>query len=202
MKYLSILLGIAALGLTGCLETTSPNRGAPSSQDKAVVMPPRLPPVGEYKLGKGDTVIIHLKGIEPSDSVEDIVDANGMITLPLIDEVQAAGRTTREIESAIKARYVPDYYRSINITLLVPTKTYYVEGKVQDPGKYPIRGVVRVMQAIAEAGGVDEFAHPSKVTVTRGGQVVTLDRKAMAKNPRLDVELAPGDRVYVEDTIF
>lgn len=157
---------------------------------------------GEYALDKGDTVIIHLQGIPDPETVEDIVDANGMITLPLIDEVNALGMSSRQIESSIKSKYVPDYYRNINITVLVPTKSYYVEGKVKDPGKFQLRGVVKVMQAIAEAGGVDEFAHKWKVTVTRGDQVIMLDRRTVKEKPSLDLELQPGDRIFVHASVL
>lgn len=157
---------------------------------------------GEYALEKGDTVIIHLQGIPEPETVEDIVDANGMVTLPLIDAVQASGRSSRQIESDIKSRYTPDYYRNINVTVLVPSKSYYVEGKVEDPGKFQLRGVVKVMQAIAEAGGVTEFAHPWKVTITRGDNVILLDRNAVKNNPSLDLELIPGDRVEVKEHWF
>lgn len=157
---------------------------------------------GEYALEKGDTVIVHLQGIPQPETVEDIVDANGMITLPLIDEVQASNRSSRQIENDIKSRYIPDFYRNINVTVLVPSKSYYVEGKVEDPGKFQLRGVVKVMQAIAEAGGVTEFAHPWKVTITRGDNVILLDRNAVKNNPSLDLELIPGDRVEVKEHWF
>jgi len=152
---------------------------------------------GEYALEKGDTVIIHLQGIPEPETVEDIVDANGMVTMPLIDAVQASGRSSRQIESDIKSRYTPDYYRNINVTVLVPSKSYYVEGEVEDPGKFQLRGVVKVMQAIAEAGGATEFSHPWKVTITRGNNVILLDRNAVENNPSLDLELIPSDRVKV-----
>jgi len=157
---------------------------------------------GEYALEKGDTVIIHLQGIPEPETVEDIVDANGMVTLPLIDEVQASNRSSRQIEADIKSRYIPDFYRNINVTVLVPSKSYYVEGKVEDPGKFQLRGVVKVMQAIAEAGGVTEFAHPWKVTITRGDNVILLDRNAVKNDPSLDLELIPGDRVEVKEHWF
>jgi len=121
----TLLLLVAAASLllfSGCAETAKVARsggGGPSAK----YAKPVLPQPGEYKLGKGDTVVIHLQGNNDPKTVEDIVDARGMITLPLIDEVQASGRTTREIEAAIKGAYVPDYYRNMNVTLLVPSKS-------------------------------------------------------------------------------
>lgn len=160
--------------------------------------------VEEYAIAKGDALIIHITGVPAKDekTVEDVVDAGGNITLPLIGEMKAIGLSSRQLESAIIKAYSPDYYKRINITVLVPAKSYYVQGKVNQPGKYPLRGKVTLLQAIAEAGGPSEFAHPKIVYIYRNQQRFRFDRRQIEERPSLNVEVKPGDIVKIPEWIF
>ena len=157
----------------------------------------------EYKVGVGDTIVVTLTGVPEDDQykLDDIVGAGGKISLPYIGELRVVGRTERDIESEILNAYIPRYYRRANVSVLVP-KTYSVSGEVNKPGKFSLRGHVTLLHAIAEAGGVREYAHPRTVYIFRNEQRFPFDRKKIEANPRLNVDIKPGDIVKVPEWFF
>jgi len=160
--------------------------------------------IDDYAIAVDDALIIHITGVPEKyvQTVEDVVDASGNITLPQIGEIKARGLTSAQLEKAIINAYIPDFFKRVNITVLVPAKSYYVQGKVQQPGKYLLRGKVTLLQAIAESGGPNQWAHPKIVYIYRNKQRFRFDRRQIEERPSLNVEIKPGDIVNIPEWRF
>lgn len=152
-----------------------------------------------YRLKVGDGIQIFLRGIPGGEVIEDIIDEAGMITLPFINEILAAGSSASELERNIRQTYLDqDIYRNITVNVVVPTRFYFIQGEVRAPGRFQIMSATRVSQAIAGAGGYTEFAS-GKVVVKRKGKIVKEIRNArrLERSPEDDLLLEPDDVVEV-----
>jgi polysaccharide biosynthesis/export protein len=138
-------------------------------------------------------------------SVDVQVRPDGKITLPLLNDMQAAGLTPDQLREQITAA-ANKYVEDPSVTVLVRamnSRRVFITGNVNKPGQYPLAGPTTVVQLIAMAGGLQEYADKSKIVVmrTENGQQVAqkfnfkdvLDRKNLKQN----VELRPGDTVIV-----
>jgi polysaccharide export outer membrane protein len=157
-----------------------------------------------YLLGPEDTLEISVWK-EPDLTKQLVVRPDGKITYPLIGEVQAAGRTVKQLQEEILKRlekYVTDAHVTV-ILLKAQNYKIYVTGKVSKPGDFVIGKPVNVMQAISMAGGLTPFASPGSIMVLRtmGGkeQVFPFNYKEVAKGQFLEQNrtLLPGDVVVV-----
>ena len=154
---------------------------------------------GGYLLKVGDGLQVYLRGIPTPEVIEDVIDEAGRITLPFINEVQAAGLSASDLERTIRQTYLDqDIYRNITVNVVVPTRSYFIQGEIRAPGRYQIMSATRVSQAIAGAGGYTEFAS-GKVQIKRGGQIIKVIRNArrLERAPEDDILLEPDDVVEV-----
>lgn len=197
----------------------APARTASVSAPAQPAAPPQSPPVSEsepaaqtiplpenasspdngYRLKVGDGVQIFLRGIPVSDRIEDIIDEDGKVSLPFINEVQAAGLAASELERNIRQIYLDqDIYRNITVNVVVPTRSYFILGEVRAAGRFQIMSATRVSQAIAAAGGYTEYAS-GKVQVKRRGAIVKVikDARRLERAPEDDILLEPDDVVEV-----
>ena len=152
-----------------------------------------------YMLKVGDGVQVYLRGIPSPDLIEDIIDEEGKISLPFINEVQAAGLAASELERNIRQIYLDqDIYRNITVNVVVPTRSYFILGEVRAAGRFQIMSATRVSQAIAAAGGYTEYAS-GKVQVKRRGAIVKVikDARRLERAPEDDILLEPDDVVEV-----
>jgi protein involved in polysaccharide export with SLBB domain len=157
-----------------------------------------------YLLKVGDVIQIFLRGIPSGDAIEDVIDENGNVSLPLINEVRAAGMTAAELERNIRKIYLDlDIYRNIAVTVVVPTRYYFIQGEIRGPGRFQIVSATRVSQAIAAAGGYTEYAS-GQVVVKRGGKIVKTIRNAkrLERTPDDDVLLEPDDIIEVRRSLW
>ena len=173
-----------------------------SSQDDSAS--PAAVPAYSYKLQSGDPVVVYLRGIYPKDDmIEDIVDDGGNITLPHLGDFLVAGKSTSQAEAEIRTRYIREkIYTTITVNLVMPQKTYFIQGEVRNPGRFPIVGGMTLMQAIAAAGGYTEFASPRNVVLNRAGKKTEVNMRRIQKNPEQDIRLESGDVIVVERSIF
>ena len=78
-----------------------------------------------YRPKVGDGIQIFLRGIPGGEAIEDVIDEAGMITLPFINEILAAGLTASELERNVRQTYLDqDIYRNITVNVVVPTRYY------------------------------------------------------------------------------
>jgi polysaccharide export outer membrane protein len=138
-------------------------------------------------------------------SADVTVRPDGKITLPLINEIDAAGLTpeklrARVIESASK--FVQDPEATILVKAM-NSRRVFITGQVSKPGPYLLTGSMTVLQLIAMAGGVLEYSDSENISVmrTESGKQTALrfNYKEVSKRKKLEqnVELKPGDTVVV-----
>lgn len=197
--------------------TPAPASGAdqarPSSRPTQPVAPkpagtaaPATPPAApaDYVIGPDDLLTI-VFWREKDMSAEVVVRPDGKITLPLINDIQAAGLTPDELRLAIEkaaARYIQDPNPSV-VVKQINSRKVFVTGMVNKPGPYPLSGPTTVMQAIAMAGGLQEFAKKDRITIlrTESGRTQTFkfNYKDVSQGRRLEqnILLRPGDTIVV-----
>jgi len=160
--------------------------------------------VSFYRIQVGDPIIINLRGIYPRDEkVEDVVDEDGNVTIPLVGDIQASGKSTSQFESDITRMYIDGgYYRSITVNVVIPSRTYFIRGEVKAPGRYQIVGGITIMQAIAAASGYTEFANQKKVKLIRGDKRIKINMRDIEKDPDKDIRLESGDVIVVDRSIL
>lgn len=156
-----------------------------------------------FRIGREDVLDINVwKEAELSKTIP--VRPDGFISLPMAGELQAEGKTPSELEDAIKQK-LAHYIQDPKVTVIVHevnSARVFVTGEVQHPGAYPLRGRVSVLQALALAGGLSEFANSGAIVVIRpgadGGRIpVSYSDLISAEGARKDVSLQPGDTVVV-----
>lgn len=157
-----------------------------------------------YTLKVGDAVQIFLRGIPNAEAIEGIIDEHGGISLPYINEVKAAGQTASELARSIRQIYLDQgIYRNISVNVVVPTRYYFMQGEIRQPGRFQILSATRVSQAIAAAGGYTEFAS-GQVQIKRGGKIYKTIRNAkrIDRTPTDDILLEPDDIVDVRRSLW
>jgi len=158
-------------------------------------------PVGSidtiYRLGLGDKLRVNVFG-EPSLSGEFQVSGNGAVTMPLIGDVPAVGKTARELEAALIAQFSAGYLKDPKIAVEVyDFRPYFVLGEVQKPGRYPAAEGATLLGAIATAGGFTYRANTKRVFLRHAGETV---EKVVDVNS--DIRVLPGDVVRVGQRYF
>jgi polysaccharide export outer membrane protein len=179
----------------------APAAPAPAAEPPA---PEAISEGGGYMLKSSDVVQIALRGIPNAEAIESIIDENGLVNLPFINEVQAAGRTASELARHIRQIYLDEgIYRNISVTVVVPTRYYFVQGEIRAPGRYQLVSATRLSQAIAGAGGYTEFAS-GRVVIKRGGKIVKNIRNArrLERTPGDDILLEPDDIIEVQRSLW
>jgi polysaccharide export outer membrane protein len=138
-------------------------------------------------------------------SVEARVRPDGKISLPLLNDVQAAGLTPEQLRDALTkaaAKYVQEPNASV-IVLEIHSRQVFITGNVAKPGSYPLNAEMNVLQLIAQAGGLLEYADAKNILVMRneGGkpQQFKFNYKDVSRGKHLErnIVLKPGDSVVV-----
>ena len=129
---------------------------------------------------------------------------DGTISPPYLKTpVTAAGKTIGELESELEQAYVPDIYKTINVTIKTADRFFYVGGEVRQPSRQIFIGRITVTQAIQSAGDFTDFADQRSVRVIRAnGKVDIVDCKAALDDPTKDLTVYPGDNIVVERRLF
>jgi polysaccharide export outer membrane protein len=185
--------------------------GLALAQAPAASIPPPAPPVlavsPEYHVGPGDVLEVVVFGNEDL-SRSPTVQTDGTISLPLLGEVPVAGLTTGEVQRKLTTLLARDFL--VNPQVEVKVKEYQsqfvtVLGEVNSPGRKPLRGRTRLVDALVEAGGLTPRAS-GEVVVTRaeggfdgGADTLRLMLQRSAPTPQdrinLEVLLRHGDVV-------
>src|SRR5208282_370541 len=157
-----------------------------------------------YLIGVEDVLTVNVwKEADVSRSVP--VRPDGKISLPLLNDVQAAGLTPQQLAASIRdglKKYIDDPVVTVIVTA-VNSRRVYVMGEVSHPGVVPLTHGMTVLQALASAGSFTQFANIKGIYVLRnenGKQVkYPFNYKAVVKgqNTEQNVELKPGDTVVV-----
>ena len=154
-------------------------------------------PLNDYKLGVADKVRIIVFN-EETLSGEFTVSDGGTLSLPLIGEVTAIGRSPREITKDIEAKLADGYLREPRVSLDVLTyRPFYILGEVTKPGEYPYSNRLTVVNAVARAEGFTYRANKRKIFIKRFGESVERQIKLTP-----DLQVFPGDTVRIGERFF
>jgi polysaccharide export outer membrane protein len=161
------------------------------------------PTQDNYVLGPGDTIDIVIYG-EADLSRSVTVKPDGAVSLALLGEVKAAGKTTKQFADEL-VRLYKKYLKQPSITVTVRefrVDRIYILGQVSRPGEYQLRLATGIMELLASAGGPTNRADLAKVVVIRGKteamQLNLLEAFATNRNP--DVKLLAGDVLFIPET--
>lgn len=154
-------------------------------------------PTGPYRLASGDRLRVIVFG---QDNLSNIytVDGSGRISMPLIDAVEAQGRTTQQLEAAIAAKLRGGFLREPKVSVEVDTyRPFFVLGEVTNSGQFPFVPGMTVQTAVAIAGGFTPRGQRGWAEVTRliEGQLVT------ASVP-ITYPVEPGDTIVIKERWF
>ena len=164
----------------------------------------RVSPAPTFYLGPGDVLEISVWKDEALTK-QVVVRPDGMISFPLIGQIRAAGRTVEKLQADVQrriGRYVPDAPVTVLVTEIGSPRIYVV-GKVAKPGVYIMGHYLRVMQALAMAGGTTTFADRDDIMIIRneqGRQIImkfNYDRVASGRDLHKNITLKPGDTIVV-----
>lgn len=148
-------------------------------------------------------LITIIPGTLQPTTIEDIVDANGMITLPLVGEFLVGGYTTSEIEKKVRDAYVNGgLYKDVSATVVCRNasqeRVVYVSGAVNKKGAIPFTDGMTLRMAIVTAGDRTTYAS-SSVRITRDGKISKHNINRIEKNKEIDPVLRPNDMIEVEE---
>ncbi len=157
-----------------------------------------------YLIGAGDILKIQVWR-EPRLSGEFVVRPDGKITFPLVSDIKAEGMTPYQLKKILENK-LTKFITAPVVTVVVQavnSKNIYVLGKVNNPGKYPLTGPTTVLQALAQAGGLAEWAKGDDIVILRnenGKQIkIEFDYDEVSKGENLEqnIFLRPGDTIVV-----
>jgi polysaccharide biosynthesis/export protein len=199
VKRTCILAVILVLACSGCGAAPLPDYDYSKEPD---------PRKREYVLGVADSLDINVWK-NPELSTRVTIRPDGTITMPLIGDMSAAGKTPTELKKEIE-KHLTQYIKleGTEITIAVTEAASYrftVSGEVNNPGIFNSPYYVTVAEAIALAGGFSRFAERERMNLMRRdpktGEVrnIPIDYKQIESGKRMDMNLVlmPGDALYV-----
>jgi len=152
---------------------------------------------GEYTLGAGDQLRITVFG-QTDLSGQFEIDGSGAISMPLIGQVSALGKTTPVLEQAITTRLAEGYLREPRVSVEVTNyRPFYILGEVTNAGEYPYTSGLSVLNAVASAGGFTYRANKRVVYIKaiEGEGELTYQLNS-------EVLVQPGDTIRIGERIF
>lgn len=200
----SVSMTLILVGCASVSEVPQPGDGA--AQAVATVD-------ADYRIGVDDRVQVTVWR-NPELSVVAPVRPDGKISVPLIGEVEAGGRTPSDVAGIIKKR-LSEYIREPNVAVIITELRSHeflsrvrVTGAVRTQRSMPHRQGMSVLDAVLEAGGVNDFASPNRTKLYRKlkdrTQVIEIELGDILNKGRLETNflLRPGDVITVPERLF
>lgn len=185
-------------------QAPSPAKPSAAQPPVGVNGPTGVMPPADYIIGPDDVLSV-VFWREKDMSADVAVRPDGMISLPLINDVKASGLTPDQLRLQLTeaaAKFVTDPTVSV-VVKAINSRKVFITGMVSKPGPYPLMGPTSVMQLIAMAGGLHEFADKKNITIlrTENGREIALKFNYQdvmkRKNLQQNIELKPGDTIIV-----
>jgi polysaccharide biosynthesis/export protein len=208
VKNLICRAAVIALALAAFLVTGEASQQAAAPKPQPGNGPPPAPagvslPAG-YVIGPEDVLTVHFWR-DKDMSADVAVRPDGMISLLLVNDIQAAGLTPEELRDEV-TKAASKYIDDPTVTVVVKeinSRKVFITGMVGKPGDYPLTGPTTVMQLLSRAGGVHEFAKKKDIMIIRreNGRDVALkfnyEDVRRGRNLQQNIELKPGDTIIV-----
>jgi polysaccharide biosynthesis/export protein len=203
-------LAVAGLSATDSLgaqsaappQSSEPRKGAAAAKDDSQT--PSRPNVSTdlYRIGIGDQLQIAVWH-EHDLSLSVAVRPDGVITMPLLNDIYVVGQTPKELAALITEKlkpFVNEPQVTISVTAIQSRKVYVV-GQVTRQGSFPLNDKKTALELITEAGGLGPFAKANSIYVLRvvdGKEIrIPFHYKKVIAGKGQDVDLQPGDRLIV-----
>jgi protein involved in polysaccharide export with SLBB domain len=187
-RALALAAILGSLSLSGCAQIgMSPSKltADPASLDRI------------FRLGTGDRLKVTVFGEEELSGEAD-VNASGNVSLPLLGEVPAKGRTIEQFTEGLRAKLEEGYLKNPKIGVqVIHYRPIYVQGEVRNGGEFPFKLGLKVADAVAMAGGYSYRADTSFINLRREGDA---DTRAVALQG--DIPLLPGDNILIPERFF
>ena len=199
LTVFALSLGSAA----GAVDAQAPQAVAPSGAAAAVAAGVPLAP--DYVIGPDDVLSILFWRDKDLSAPEVTVRPDGKVTLPLLNDVQASGRTPEELGDALREaarKFVEDPNPTV-IVKEIKSRRVFITGRIEKPGPYPLNGKTTILQLIAMAGGLREFVDGKNISLMRSEKdrqsVFAFNYQDVVKKGYIhqNIELKPGDVVVV-----
>lgn len=149
---------------------------------------------GAYRLGPGDELRVIVAGLNAMNN-SYLVDDTGAIAVPMLDPIVVAGKTVREVETAIAGQI-----RTRQLVLepavsaqILTYRSFFITGEVQRPGKYPYVPGMSLTTAVSVAGGYTFRANTKSATIVRD---------AVKSAASSDTPVLPGDMITIRESWF
>jgi len=188
-------------GDPGDSDATSVDGAEPAEEVSAIADPV---PLQDFRIGVSDSLSISIwKNKELNARVP--VAPDGMISLPLVGDVLAAGRKPAEVRADLKERY-EEFLTAPEVSLVVTginSRVIYIIGEVGKQGVHELLLPTTILQALAKAGGLSNYAKKDRIVVLRrvgdAEQYITLSVKGVENGKHLEdnILLKPGDTIIV-----
>jgi polysaccharide export outer membrane protein len=183
----------------------APGPAKPAAPAPQQQVPAGVPLPAGYVIGPEDVLnVVFWRDADMSSEV--VVRPDGMVTLPLLKDVPASGLTPEQLAAKVTTEATKFMQDPPTVTVVVKTinsRKVFISGMVGKPGHYALTGPMTVLQLIAVAGGLHEFADAKNISIIRNenGRQISypfnyrdiVKRKSLKQN----IELKPGDTVIV-----
>ncbi|KKW93670.1 MULTISPECIES: polysaccharide biosynthesis/export family protein [Sphingobium] len=180
----------------GLFAVTAACSGGPSG---LASLPPA--PTVAYRLGAGDEVRVAIPGLTAEDpgSSSYTINDRGQISLPILGDVDASGKTVPELQLSIAQQLTQRQLLNAPTVSVQPVRLrpFYVLGEVKSPGEYQYRAGMSVLAAVSVAGGYTFRAEQGNVAITR----MVDGRQVVGRASERDM-IQPGDTVRIYEKWF
>jgi len=160
-----------------------------------------------YKIGPNDILSISIFAGGETQHNEDLtVSSQGTINVPYIGTIKAEGLTLSELEEVIAEPLGKEYFVNpkVNVSLKQSKLKIYVEGEIKAPNAYDFQPGITALKVCITAGGFTTFAAPNRTKIIRKNkdkiEVIKINLEKVQNGKIPDIELKPGDRVYVPES--
>jgi polysaccharide export outer membrane protein len=213
------MLMICAAGLGGCggssnfsnpenngsfVPTAAQEHAGALSQVADKYTSPATPGNSAYKIGPLDVLDVAVFQVPDLTRSVQVADT-GIIQYPLVGEIQAAGKTARQLELDLTKKLGAKYLQSPQVTVFVKefnSQRITVEGSVKRTGVFPLKGRTTLVEALAQAGDINNDIASGDVVIFRTidgkRSAARFDFDAIQKGKAQDPELQPGDVIVVD----
>jgi polysaccharide export outer membrane protein len=186
--------------MTNMAHPQADNETLPKKEAQAEIAPDS----GSYVIGPEDVLHVHVWREETLTRTVP-VRTDGKISLPLIDEIDAAGLTPLQLKEALTRRLRDFVENPVVSVTVMEANSYkvYISGQVRSPGVYRLRSETSMTQIIPMAGGFTEWANQKKILIIRkeNGREkrITVNYKKLIRggDPGSNIILKPGDTIIV-----
>jgi len=199
----AMIAGPALAQMTPALPAVSAPRAVASSAPPMTPAPAGIAAgvgnsvVYNYHLGSGDKVKITIFG-EPDLSGTFAVSGEGKVSVPLVGDIQAAGLTAPELQTALQSAYQQGYLKDPKVNVEVLNfRPFYILGEVKLPGEYPYDNGMTVVKAVALAQGFTYRADQKHVYIKH---LNSLKEDSVPLTSTQPVE--PGDTIRIAERYF